>query len=106
MQFANEIHGEETMKRHLFMALAMASMLHAGAPAKAAIDGDTAAKDTVHTTVKAGKNAAHRSTEAAVKTKHATDQAAKKTGSGIKKSADGIGHGVKKGATKTADALK
>ena len=94
------------MKRHLFMALAMALMLHARAPAQAAIDGDTAAKDTVHATAKAGTDAAHGTTEAADKTKHATGHVAKETGSGIKKSAHGIGHGVKKGATKTADALK
>jgi len=94
------------MKRQLFMALAMASMLHARAPAQAAIDGDTAAKGTVHATAKAGKDAAHGTTEAADKTKRATTRAAKGTGSGIKKSAHGIGHGVKKGATKTADALK
>ena len=94
------------MKRHLFMALAMASMLHATAPAKAAIDGDTAAKDTVHATAKAGKDVAHGSTEAADKTTHASVHVAKKTGSGIKKGAHGIGHGVKKGTTKTADALK
>jgi hypothetical protein len=94
------------MKRHLFMALAMASMVHAGAETRAAIDGDTAAKDTVHATAKAGKDVAHGTTEAADKTTHATAHAAKETGSGIKKGAHGIGHGVKKGATKTADALK
>jgi hypothetical protein len=94
------------MKRHLFMALAMASMLHAGAPAKAAIDVDTPAKDTAHATAKAGKDVAHGTTEAADKTTHATAHAAKETGSGIKKGAHGIGHGVKKSATKTADALK
>jgi len=33
----------------------MASMLHAGTPAKAAIDQDTAAKDTAHATAKAGR---------------------------------------------------
>jgi hypothetical protein len=88
------------MKRHLFMALAMASMLHATAPAKAAIDGDTAAKDTVHATAKAGKVAAHGTTEAADKTKHATGHAAKETGSGIKKSARGIGHGVRRAPPK------
>jgi hypothetical protein len=94
------------MKRHLFMALAMASMLHAGAPARAAIDGDTAAKDTVHATAKAGKDVAHGTTEAADKTTRATGHAAKETGSGLKKGAHGIGHNVKRGATKTADALK
>jgi len=94
------------MKRHLFMALAMASMLHAGAPAKAAIDGDTGAQNTVHATAKAGKDVAHGTTVAADKTTHATGHAAKETGSGIRKGAHDIGHGVKKGATKTADALK
>ena len=48
------------MKRHLFMTLAMASMLHVGAPAKAAIDGDTAARDTVHATAKAGRDCCSR----------------------------------------------
>jgi hypothetical protein len=105
-QLANKRYGEKHMKRHLFMALAMASMLHASAPAKAAIDGDTAAKDTVHATAKAGKDVAHGTTEAAAKTTHATGHAGKETASGIKRGAHGIGHGVKKGATKTADALK
>ena len=50
------------MKRHLFMALAMASMLHPGTRANAAIDGDTAAKDTVHSTAKAGTEVAHGTT--------------------------------------------
>ena len=94
------------MTLHLFMALAVASMLQAGAPAKDAVDGDTAAKATVHATAKAGKDVAHGTTVVADKTTHATDHAAKETGSGIKKGAHGIGHGVKKGATKTADALK
>ena len=94
------------MKRHLFMALAMASMLYADAPVNAAIDGDTAAKDTVHATAEAGKDVAHGTTKAADKTTHTMGHAAKETGSGIKKGARGIGHGVKKGATKKADALK
>jgi hypothetical protein len=60
------------MKRHLFMALAMASMLHPGTRANAAIDGDTAAKDTVHATSKAGQGVVHGTAEAADKTAHAT----------------------------------
>ena len=88
------------MKRHLFMALAMASMLHPGTRSNASIDGNTAAKDTVHATSKTGKGVAHGATEAADKTTHATGHAVKETGSGIKKGARGIGHGVKKGATK------
>jgi hypothetical protein len=94
------------MKRHLFMVLAMASMLHTSAPAKAAVDGDTVAKDTVQATAKAGKDVAHGTTEAAGNTKRATGHAGKETASGIKKGAHGIVHGVKKGATKTADAVK
>jgi hypothetical protein len=68
------------MKRHLFMALAMASMLHAGAPASAATDVDTAAKDKGHATAKATTNVAHGTAEAAKKTTHATGHADSKTG--------------------------
>ena len=53
------------MTLHLFIALALASMLQAGAPAKAPIDGDTAAKDTVQATAKAGKDVAHGATKTA-----------------------------------------
>ena len=88
------------MKRHLFMALAMASMLHPGTRLNASIDGDTAAKGTVHATSVTGKGVARGSTAAADKTTHATSHAVKETGSGIKKGARGIGHGVNKGATK------
>ena len=80
------------MKRLLFMALAMASMLHAGAPASAATGVDTAARDTGHATAKATTDAAHGTAEAAKKTTHATGHAASKTG-----------HSVEKGARKTAD---
>jgi hypothetical protein len=80
------------MKRLLFMALAMASMLHAGAPASAATDVDTAAKDTGHATAKATTDAAHGTAEAAKKTTHATGHAVSKTG-----------HSIEKGASKTAD---
>ena len=80
------------MKRHLFMALAMASMLHAGAPASAATDVDTAAKDTGHATAKATTDVAHGTAEAAKKTTHATGHAVSKTG-----------HSIDKGASKTAD---
>jgi hypothetical protein len=80
------------MKRHLFMALAMASMLHAGALASAATDVDTAARDTGHATAKATTDAAHGTAEAAKKTTHATGHAVSKTG-----------HSIEKGASKTAD---
>ena len=88
------------MKRHLFMALAMASMLHPGTRLNASIDGDTAAKGAVHATSVTGKSVARGTTAAADKTTHATSHAVKETGSGIKKGARGIGHGIKKGATK------
>ena len=79
------------MKRHLFMALAMASMLHAGAPASAATDVDSAAKDTGHATAKATTDVAHGAAEAAKKTTDATGHAVSKTG-----------HSIEKGASKTA----
>ena len=78
------------MKRHLFMALAMASMLHAGAPASAATDVDTTAKDTGHAP-QATTDVAHGTAEAAKKTTQATNHAVDKTG-----------HSVEKGAGKTA----
>ena len=80
------------MKRHLLMALAMASMLHAGAPASAATDVDTAAKDTGHATPKATTDVAHDTAEAAKKTTRATGHAVSKTG-----------HSMEKGASRTAD---
>jgi len=83
------------MKRHLFMALAMASMLHAGAPASAAMDVDTAAKDTGHATAKATTDAAHGTAEAAKKNTDATGHAVSKTG-----------QSMEKGAGKTADQGK
>jgi hypothetical protein len=76
------------MQRHLFMVLAMASMLHAGAPAT---DVDTAAKDTGHATAKATTDVAHGSAEAAKRTTHATGHAGSKTG-----------HSIEKVASKTA----
>ena len=88
------------MKRHLFMALAMASMLHPGRRLNASIDGDTAAKGAVHATSVTGKSVARGTTAAADKTTHASGDAVKKTGSGIEKGARGIGHGVNKGSTK------
>jgi hypothetical protein len=68
------------MKRHLFMALAMAWMLHAGAPESAATDVDTAAKDTCRATAKATTDAAQGTAEAAKKTTDATGHAVSKTG--------------------------
>jgi hypothetical protein len=82
------------MKRHLFMALAMASMLHAGASARAATV-DTAAKDTGHATAKASTGVAHGAAKAAKKTTGATGHAVSKTG-----------HSMEKGASKTGDQGK
>jgi hypothetical protein len=73
------------MKSHLFVALAMVSMLHAGAPASVATDVDTAAKDTGHATARATTEAAHGAAEAAKKTTHATGYAGSKTGQSIEK---------------------
>src|SRR5580704_6330667 len=56
------------MKRLLFMALAMASMLHAGAPAGAATDVDTAARDTSHATGHAVSKTGHSIEKGASKT--------------------------------------
>jgi hypothetical protein len=75
------------MKRHLFMALAMAWMLHAGVPASAATDVDTAAKDTGQATAKATTDAAQDTAEAAKKTTDATGHAVSKTGQSIEKGA-------------------
>ena len=80
------------MKGHLLMALAMASMLHAGAPACAATDVGTPAKETCHATAKATTDVAHGAAEAAQKTTHATGHAVTKTG-----------HSIEKGTGKTAD---
>ena len=87
------------MKRHLFMALAMASMLHPGTRLNASIDGDTAAKGAVHATSVTGKSVARGTTAAADKTTHATSHAVKETGSGIKKGTWNWPRG-QKGATK------
>jgi hypothetical protein len=80
------------MRFQLTMALAVSLMLQAGAPASAATDMDTAAKDTGHATAKATKDVAHDTAEVAKKTTHATGHAVSKTGDGIEK-----------GASKTAD---
>ena len=71
------------------MALAMASMLHTGAPANAATDVDTATKDTA--SAKATTGVTYGTTEAAKKTTGATGQAVSK-----------MGHSMEKGAGKTA----
>ena len=75
----------------LTMALALSLMMQTGAPAGAATDLDTAAKDTGHATAKATKDVAHGTAEAAKKTTHATGHAVSKTG-----------HSIEKGASKTA----
>jgi hypothetical protein len=80
------------MKRHLFVALTMASMLHAGAPASAATDVDTAAKDTDHAPAQATTDVAHGTAEAAKKTTQTTGHAVDKTG-----------HSIEKGGGRTAD---
>jgi len=80
------------MRFQLAMALAVSLMLQAGAPAKAATDVDTAAKDTGHATAKATKDAAHGTAEAVKMTTHATGHAGSKTG-----------HSIDEGASKTAD---
>jgi hypothetical protein len=81
---------EKTMKRHVFMALAMAWMLHAGEPESAATDVDTAAKDIGHATAKATTDAAQGTAEAAKKT-DATGHAVSKTGRSIEKGAGKTG---------------
>ena len=80
------------MRFQLTMVLAVSLMLQAGAPAGAATDVDTAARDTGHATAKATTDAAHGTAEAAKKTTHATGHAVSKTG-----------HSIEKGASKTAD---
>jgi hypothetical protein len=70
------------------MALAIALMLPATAPAQAAIDSDNAAKDSDHTTAKATEDVAHGDAEAAKKTGHAVSK---------------TGHSIEKGASKTTD---
>ena len=78
------------MRFQLNMVLAVSLMLQAGAPASAATDVDTAAKDTGHATAKATEDVAHGTAEAAKKTTHATGHAVSKTG-----------HRIEKGASKT-----
>jgi hypothetical protein len=83
------------MRFQLTMALTVSLMLQAGAPAGAATDVDTAAKDTGHATAKAIKDVAHGTAETAKKTTHTTGHAVSKSG-----------HTIERGASKTADRGK